>query len=144
MCPYNQTDTKLSGFIGTHQPAVWMGESGPVQVHAGLGPVVTDFLRRAMPFKREDEYASANYYANVLRGYHGDVRAELSASSRVGHLHFTFTPKRDGKVAPHVVVDASRRSVFTNDPNNVTYPLGYVHVDTGRNEIVGWNDERQE
>lgn len=26
MCPYNQTDTVLHGFIGTHQPAIWMGE----------------------------------------------------------------------------------------------------------------------
>ena len=25
MCPYNQTDTMFHGFLGTHQPAIWMG-----------------------------------------------------------------------------------------------------------------------
>jgi putative alpha-1,2-mannosidase len=27
MCPYNQTDERIHGFIGTHQPAIWMGTS---------------------------------------------------------------------------------------------------------------------
>jgi hypothetical protein len=27
MCPYNQTDTHFHGFLGTHQPAIWMGMS---------------------------------------------------------------------------------------------------------------------
>ena len=25
--PYNQTDTRIHGFQGTHQPAIWMGVS---------------------------------------------------------------------------------------------------------------------
>ena len=25
MTPYNQTDTEIHGFQGTHQPAIWMG-----------------------------------------------------------------------------------------------------------------------
>lgn len=80
MCPYNQTDTRVHGFIGTHQPAVWMGESGPVQVAVGLGDVVIDFHKRGLRFKRSDEYASQNYYSNVLRGAHGAIEAELAAS----------------------------------------------------------------
>lgn len=168
MCPYNQTDTRVHGFIGTHQPAVWMGESGPVQVAAGLGDVVTDFDKRGMRFERKDEYASQNYYSNVLRGKHGRVDAELSASeslcmggevrqqchghpcrlraltpaSRVGHLRFTFSPKDNAK--PHVVIDASRVSAVTSNPANVSLPLGHVEVDFERREISGWNDERQE
>lgn len=80
MCPYNQTDTRVHGFIGTHQPAVWMGESAPFQVAAGLGDVVTDFHQRGLEFKRKDEYASQNYYSNVLSGAGGKIEAELSAS----------------------------------------------------------------
>lgn len=80
MCPYNQTDTRLHGFIGTHQPAVWMGESGPAQIFAGLGNVVTDFEKRGLDFDRADEYASANYYRNVLQAPHGNIEVEMSAS----------------------------------------------------------------
>lgn len=80
MCPYNQTDTRVHGFIGTHQPAVWMGESGPAQLSAGLGRVVTEFHARGLSFRREDEYASGNYYVNTLRAEEGTIRAELTAS----------------------------------------------------------------
>lgn len=57
-----------------------MGESGPAQVAAGLGAVVTDFDKRGLNFKRQDEYASVNYYSNVLRGENGDIDAELAQS----------------------------------------------------------------
>ncbi|KAL7422033.1 hypothetical protein Q5752_003806 [Cryptotrichosporon argae] len=140
MCPYNQTDTRLHGVIGTHQPAVWMGESGPVQLAAGVGDVVTDFEARGLPFGKADEYASANYYANLLDTGRGKLGVELSATERTGHVRFTFPPGESG----YVVVDASRKSVITSDPANTTYPSGWVKVDSTRNEVVGWNDERQD
>ncbi|KLT38965.1 hypothetical protein CC85DRAFT_266218 [Cutaneotrichosporon oleaginosum] len=142
MCPYNQTDKVVHGFIGTHQPAVWMGESGPVQVGVGLGDVVTDFQRRGLKFRRKDEYASQNYYSNVLRGKHGLIEAELAATSRVGHMRFTFRP--NGTAAPFVVLDASRVSAVTSNPRNVSLPVGHAEVDFERREISGWNDERQD
>ena len=58
-----------------------IGESGPSQISAGLGTVVTDFETRGLPFKRENEYASSNYYSNVLdAGKEGDIVAEMTAS----------------------------------------------------------------
>jgi hypothetical protein len=58
-----------------------LGESGPVQIAAGLGRVVTDFQARALPFNKEDEYASANYYSNILDvGTESHIKAEMSAS----------------------------------------------------------------
>ena len=80
MCPYNQSDTIFHGFLGTHQPAVWMGESGPSQISPGLGHVETDFAKRGLPFNKEDEYASANYYRNVLNAKAGFIEAEMTAS----------------------------------------------------------------
>ncbi|BEI84098.1 hypothetical protein CcaverHIS002_0407020 [Cutaneotrichosporon cavernicola] len=142
MCPYNQTDTRISGFIGTHQPAVWMGESGPVQLGVGLGDVVTDFHGRGLEFDRRDEYASQNYYSNVLQSKHGNIEAEMAATSRVGHLRFTFRP--EDMAAPFVVLDASRVSAVTSNPANVSLPIGHVEVDFDAREISGWNDERQD
>jgi len=62
MCPYNQTDTKIYSFLGTHQPAIWMGtcyhpvhdcrlgttgESGP-KSKAGGGHVVVQASRKSV------------------------------------------------------------------------------------------------
>ena len=142
------------------------GESGPAQIFAGLGTVITDFADRGLHFRKEDEYASANYYSNVLDGAHGNIAAEMTASvsskhfdceaaheigaaSRVGHLRFSFSPT--SRASPHVVIQASRESVLlsgintgTRDPSNLTYPIGAVKVDRARREVYGWNEERQE
>jgi hypothetical protein len=92
MCPYNQTDDRFHGFLGTHQPAIWMGEaslgdllilgeSGQSVVSAGLGEVVTDFDKRGLRFYREREYASPNYYRTLLNDEkRGHILAEMSAS----------------------------------------------------------------
>jgi hypothetical protein len=67
----------------------------------------------------------------------------------VGHLRFTFDAAKGA--SPHVVVQASRESIVINaantvnrKPDNVTYPQGWVRIDKQRNEVYGWNDERQE
>ncbi|WWD16987.1 hypothetical protein CI109_101423 [Kwoniella shandongensis] len=148
MCPYNQTDTKFHGFIGTHQPAIWMGESGPAQISGGLGQVVTDFEARGLPFSREDEYASANYYRNLLdAGKEGKIEVEMTASSRVGHMRYTFDRSQEGG-SPHVVVQASRRSWILHgdqpDAKVPYFPKGFIQIDEGRQEVYGWNDERQD
>ena len=162
MCPYNETDSTISGFLGTHQPAVWMGESGPAQISIGLGGIETDFEKRALPFDKRNEYASANYYSNLLHAPGGDIFTELAASkscifnrvltypaSRVGHMRFSFPSGHSS--TPHVVLQASRKSALlshwqTENPNgsNVTFPLGHVGIDRERQEVHGWNDERQE
>ncbi|WVW84279.1 hypothetical protein I302_106309 [Kwoniella bestiolae CBS 10118] len=149
MCPYNQTDSKIHGLIGTHQPAIWMGESGPVEIHASLGEVITDFAQRGLSFKREDEYASPNYYRNLLDAgdVKGKVEIEMSASSRVGHIQYTFNASSES-IRPHVVVQASRQTwiLHGDQPDDkVPYlPNGYVEIDVKRQEIRGWNDERQD
>ncbi len=32
VCPYNYKDTTIQGFLGTHQPAIWMGDYGQVSL----------------------------------------------------------------------------------------------------------------
>ncbi|KAE8539215.1 hypothetical protein D1P53_004311 [Cryptococcus gattii VGV] len=159
MCPYNQTDTKLHGFIATHQPAIWMGESGPVEISPGLGTtIVTDFDKRGLPFKREDEYASANYYRNLLdAGDNGEIQVEMSATSRVGHLRFTFNPSPASpsyanpsgpRAGPYITLQSSRATYLVHGDkpeDRVPYfPKGFVEIDVEKQEVRGWNDERQD
>ncbi|KAH8101481.1 glycoside hydrolase family 92 protein [Cristinia sonorae] len=140
--PYNYTDTSIHGFQGTHQPAIWMGESGQVVVIPGGGDVKAVFEERGMAFSHEDEVVTASYYSvemDLQEG--GRIHAEQSASSRVGHLRFTF----DNVQSPYIILEATRASVMGSDnPKNVTYPVGEITIDPTTREISGRNPERQD
>jgi len=120
-----------------------------------------------MEIWRDTEYASPNYYRVVAEDQdQGLVLSEMSASmsifslltfkyslipgSRAGHLRFTFLPD-SADIKPHITIQASRASVVMSGDNvrtratsNLTYPLGSITIDQGRQEVYGWNDERQE
>lgn len=144
MTPYNSTDTAVHGFQGTHQPAIWMGESGTVIVVPGAGDVKSRFVDRGMELVERDqrEVLSPSYYSADLALNGGVLKAEQSATSRVGHLRFTFNTETTPD--PYVLIEASRPSVITSTPTNVTYPDGHVHIDSSRRQITGYNTERQD
>src|SRR6266436_1325485 len=51
---YNYDDTTISGFIGTHQPAIWMGDYGYVTVVPELGDIKTTPEDRKLKFTHAD------------------------------------------------------------------------------------------
>ncbi|KAI0260975.1 glycosyl hydrolase family 92-domain-containing protein [Gloeopeniophorella convolvens] len=140
--PYNYTDTTIHGFQGTHQPAIWMGESAQVVVVPGAGTVQSLFERRGMNFSHDDEVVSPSYYRARLTAIEGgSILAEQSATSRVGHLRFTFADTQ----VPYVFIEATRASIMGSaDPTNVTYPSGSIAIDPATREITGSNPERQD
>ena len=80
--PYSYTDTSIHGFQGTHQPAIWMGESGSAIVVPGAGTVRSKFEERGMNFTHANETSTASYYSVVLDAIEsGTIRAEQSASA---------------------------------------------------------------
>jgi putative alpha-1,2-mannosidase len=91
MTPYNYTDTSIHGFQGTHQPAIWMGESGQVVVAPGAGAVKDVFEERGMVFRHDDEVLTASYYSVDMEATEGGrIFAEQSASM---YLHmYTIIP----------------------------------------------------
>ncbi|KAG1733237.1 glycoside hydrolase family 92 protein [Suillus paluster] len=128
--PYNYTATSIHGFQATHQPAIWMGESGQVVISPGAGQVQPKFGDRGMSFTHENEVITASYYSvdlNAVEG--GQILAEQSATSRVGHLRFTFTDTRQ----PYVLT-----------PITLTYPHGSIFINPDTREISGSNPERQD
>lgn len=79
--PYNYTDTTIHGFQGTHQPAIWMGESGQAIVVPGTGDVQAVFESRGLPFSHDDEVITPSYYSATLQAKNGGtIFAERSAS----------------------------------------------------------------
>lgn len=85
--PYNWTLDKVMGVVGTRQPAIWMGESAPISVSAGIGPdVVTDFEKRGLEVLKgsdgeKKEVISSGYYSVELDdGHGGSLTIEQTAS----------------------------------------------------------------
>ncbi|GLB33162.1 putative glycosyl hydrolase family 92 [Lyophyllum shimeji] len=148
--PYNWTASSIHGFQGTRQPAIWMGESGPVIIVPGVtrsdqAKVKQRFEDRGLTMRKDTEKISPAYYSITLDdGLGGEVQVEQSATSRVGHLRFTFSTNQ----TPYIFLESSRPSVITSTPTNITYPNGTVSISLDRtsrvHEICGSNSERQD
>ena len=85
--PFNWTLNKVMGLTGTHQPAIWMGESGPITVSVGVGEdIVVDFEKRGLDVLRgvdgqKNEVVSVGYYSVLLDDAHGgSIKIEQTAS----------------------------------------------------------------
>ena len=125
---YKYQDNTISGFMGTHQPALWMGDYGYVT----LMPEI-DFLKpapadRKLPFTHADETVRPDYYSVTMdAGHSRTIRTELTATSRCAYLRFTF-PANDSSL---VLIEASRPGI-----------AGYAHVNSDNHEITGYNPDR--
>src|SRR3954471_7830253 len=77
---YEYDDRAITGFIGTHQPAIWMGDYGYVTLMPQVGELRTNAEARGLSFSHRDETANPDYYAVSLRIADGRrIRAEMTA-----------------------------------------------------------------
>jgi predicted alpha-1,2-mannosidase len=127
---YNYDDQAISGFIGTHQPAIWMGDYGYVTIMPQTGPLRTTPDSRKMPFKHSTEKARPDYYAVALgAGSGNELRVEMTATERCAMFRFRF-PK---SAVARVLVEASRAGV-----------PGYAAINAQSGEITGYNPDRMD
>lgn len=128
---YAYEDDKISGFTGTHQPAIWMGDYGYVTLMPQIGGLQPEPEYRGMRFSHADERATPYSYTVKM----GDaasgraITAEMTATDHAGYLRFTF-PKG---VKRSVLVEATRPGV-----------TGWVKFDPARGEITGYNPDRMD
>ncbi len=128
-CSYNYKDTIIIGFIGTHQPCVWMGDYGMVTLMPELGKVKTG-RNREMYFSHNDESVSPYLYSVKMRTKKKEViEVKASASMRCGIITFKY-PQSD---SAQIFIEASRERNF----------IGWVKIDTMNNEVYGYNPDRQ-
>ncbi|HEX9425873.1 MAG TPA: GH92 family glycosyl hydrolase [Pyrinomonadaceae bacterium] len=126
VCPYNYKDTTIQGFLGTHQPAIWMGDYGQVS----LMPISSELkIAGKLPFRHAEEISTPYYYAVKMDDTGQPLKAELTATTRAGFLRFTFP----ASVASHIVVTASRSEQFR----------GSIQINPQAQEITGYNPDRQ-
>lgn len=154
---YNYDDTTISGFMGTHQPAIWMGDYGYVTLMPQVGASAAEDVRtspeaRKMAYSHGSEVARPDYYAVTLGdgagqkeptlqkrdlGHPGSgadlqvgqIRVEMTATERCGYLRFQF-PK-DG--VARVLMETSRAGI-----------AGFAAVDVAKRELTGYNPHRMD
>jgi predicted alpha-1,2-mannosidase len=127
---YKYQDTAITGFIGTHQPAIWMGDYGYVTIVPELDSIKTTPEARKLPFSHCDEITTPYYYAvSADAGQNRKIKTEITATAHSAILRFTFPAN------PHaaVVVEATRPGI-----------KGMVHFDPAANEISGYNPDRMD
>ncbi|GAB3733309.1 GH92 family glycosyl hydrolase [Hymenobacter agri] len=103
---YHYSDSTIVGFAHTHFSGTGIGDLGDVAVMPTTGPVRVTEGRPRHPergllsfFSHKEEQVRPGYYTVRLKRY--DIRAELTATERVGFHQYTF-PQSD---AAHLVFD---------------------------------------
>jgi len=127
---YHYDDTAISGFIGTHQPAIWMGDFGYVTLVPEVDEIKTSPEQRKLNFTRADEHATPYYYSVVMdAGQSRKLQAEITATDHCGYLRFTFP----ANTRASILVEATRPKI-----------VGSVEVSADRREIAGFNPDRMD
>jgi predicted alpha-1,2-mannosidase len=142
---YRYEDTTILGFSHTHFSGAGHSDLGdflvqPISGDVRLEPgdINTPGSGYRSRFHHETEKAEPGYYAVTLDDY--DVRAELTATARVGVHRYTFPA---GKPA-HLLMDL--RSSIYNYPGKVLWSSLRLRADgtvTGMRETRGWAPARQ-
>jgi predicted alpha-1,2-mannosidase len=127
---YNYDDPAISGFIGTHQPAIWMGDYGYVTLMPQVSTLRITPDGRKLLYKHSTETARPDYYGVSLSTGNGNViRAEMTATERCAMLRFRF-PKSG---IARVLVETSRAGI-----------AGSAAVAIQAHEITGFNPHRMD
>jgi predicted alpha-1,2-mannosidase len=127
---YKYEDTSISGFMGTHQAALWMGDYGYLTMMPEIDNLKTAPAERQLPFTHVDETVAPDYYSvSMDAGQSRKIKTEITATAHCGYLRFTF-PANDSSI---VMVEASRPNL-----------AGFVHVDAAAHEITGYNPDRMD
>ncbi len=146
---YRYDDTTILGFSHTHFSGAGHSDLGDILVQPISGDVRLDPGEIDKPlsgyrsrFSHKSEVAHPGYYAVMLDDY--GVRAELTATARVGVHRYTFPA---GKPA-HLLIDL--RSSIYNYPGKVLWSRLRIRKDaagmttiTGVRETRGWAPGRQ-
>jgi len=143
---YRYEDPTIQGFSHTHFSGAGHSDLGDVLVMPAVGDDVklepgdakqpgSGYRSR---FDHATEVASPGYYAVTLSD--PDVRAELTAGTRVGVHRYTFPAGKDA----HLVLDL--RTSLYNYPGKVLWSSVRFHPDgtiTGSRETRGWAPARK-
>lgn len=115
----------LLGFIGTRQPAIWMGDWGQVSMQPQLGASTLDYASRGQRIT-EEQYTPYLSYVEA-----GGIRTKFSGLEHSAVFEFS--------TLEHLVIDASRKPEgrFSDRSEH----LGFVEFSADGMSVSGWNSD---
>lgn len=127
--PYHYNDSSIIGFIGTHQPNIWMGDYGFVSFMPQTGSMKIAANDRALPFRHEDEKVSPYFYSVAMGEKNKKINVEMTASIRCSMTKILY-PTTDSAC---MSIEISREK---------GYP-GYVKILSDKKTVIGYSSDRQ-
>ncbi|MDP4261724.1 MAG: GH92 family glycosyl hydrolase [Bacteroidota bacterium] len=100
---YHYSDSTITGFAHTHLSGTGIGDLGDISVMPAIGNITLARGVAGKPgsgyyslFSHNEEKAVPGYYSVHLKRY--DIKAELTATERVGFHQYTFPASADSKI----------------------------------------------
>lgn len=122
---YNSSDSLLLGFIGSRQPAIWMGEWGQVSVMPQTGPADIDYRTRGRRIEAE-EYTP---YSGCVSA--GGIETRFAALEHSAVFEFSDVL--------NLVIDASR-DPEGRQTDSAPHP-GHLEFSEDGLSVDGWNSD---
>ncbi|MDR1814907.1 MAG: GH92 family glycosyl hydrolase [Tannerella sp.] len=140
---YHISDSTIMGFAHTHLSGTGIGDLGDVSLLPVLGAVK---LEKGVPgdpasgiysyFSHNDEIARAGYYSVLLKRF--GIKAELTATKRVGFHKYTFPQSDDARI----IIDL-QHGVGWDAPAECTVKQESNTIVSGYRFSKGWaNDQK--
>jgi len=130
--PYRFEQKTIIGFMGSHQPTVWMGDYGFLTLMPETGTREVRPQDRGREIVPGSEVSRPYRYSveleNTNNPAQGNIGVEMTASARCAMFQFTY-PKA---AAAHLFIEMSRLRGYE----------GLVNIAAGRREITGYNSGR--
>ncbi|WP_316805622.1 GH92 family glycosyl hydrolase [Pedobacter nototheniae] len=141
---YNYGSNTITGFAHTHLSGTGIGDLGDIAIMPATGKLIMEKGQKdnlengyVSTFSHDKEIAKAGYYSVWLDKY--DVKAEFTATERVGFHQYTF---KKGAETPHIILDLAD-GIGWDKP--VATQIKQVDAQTivGYRNSKGWsNDQR--
>ncbi|MHB8336271.1 MAG: GH92 family glycosyl hydrolase [Ignavibacteriaceae bacterium] len=127
--PFRYEQKKIIGFMGSHQPTIWMGDYGYITIMPESGKVKILPEDRGMEILPGSQVAKPYYYSVKLEnGSQQNIHVEMTASARCGIFKFTFPEGNDS----HLFIEMSRLAGH----------FGWIKISKDHRKIIGYNPDR--
>lgn len=130
--PYRNEQRTLIGFMGSHQPTVWMGDYGFLTLMPETGARTVRPQERGMEMVPGSENSKPYCYSvqleNTNDSAQGQIAVAMTASARCAMFKFIYP----AAVASHLFIEMSRVPGYE----------GLVSISSDRREIIGYNSGR--
>lgn len=126
---YHYDDKTLLGFMGTHQPAIWMGDYGYFTMMPQVGRLKISNEERAVPLERNKEEATPYYYKISHQDEGLPIITEFTATSHSSFFRMTYP--HEGKAILYIEAGREKEG-------------GGVEIDSGNKKIRLYNRERHD